>query len=101
MNVDNSNVDAELKKLQRDSFGYFLHETNPTNGLTIEKTAPDWPASIAATCLASACYPVSVEREFMSRSAAVQQTLAALHFFWKIPQGLEVAADRKLTHFKG
>lgn len=80
MNVDNSNIDAELKKLQRDSFGYFLHETNPTNGLTIDETAPNWPASIAATGLASACYPVSVEREFMSRSAEVQQTLDAALF---------------------
>ena len=50
-------VDAELEKLQRETFGYFLHETNPANGLVIDKTAPDWPASIAATGLALACYP--------------------------------------------
>jgi hypothetical protein len=42
-------VDAELEKLQRETFGYFLHETNPCNGLVIDKTAADWPASIAAT----------------------------------------------------
>ena len=34
-------VDAELEKLQRETFGYFLHETNPANGLVIDKTAPD------------------------------------------------------------
>ena len=56
------NIDVELQKLQRETFGYFLHETNPVNGLVIDKTAPDWPASIAATGLALACYPVSVER---------------------------------------
>ena len=33
-------VDAELEKLQRETFGYFLHETNPANGLVIDKTAP-------------------------------------------------------------
>jgi len=33
--------------LQRKSLSYFAHETNPANGLVIDKTAPDWPASIA------------------------------------------------------
>ena len=37
--------------------------------LVIDKTAPGWPSSIAATGLALACYPVSVERGFMSRAA--------------------------------
>ena len=55
--------DAELEKLQRETFDYFLHETNPVNGLVIDKTAPAWPASIAATGLALACYPVGVERD--------------------------------------
>ena len=87
MTVDNSNIDAELKKLQRDSFGYFLHETNPTNGLVLDKTAPNSPASVAATCLALACYPVSVENGFLSRTAAVHRTLAALRFLWNSPQG--------------
>ena len=34
-------VDAELEKIQHASFGYFLHETNPVNGLVIDKTAAD------------------------------------------------------------
>ena len=81
--------DAELQKLQRETFGYFLHETNPANGLVIDKTALDWPASIAATGLALACYPVAVERGFMSRSAAVERTLTTLRFFWHSPHGPE------------
>jgi len=72
--------DAELEKLQRETFGYFLHETNPANGLVIDKTAADWPASIAATGLPLACYPVSVERGFMPRAAAVERTLSTLRF---------------------
>ena len=32
-------ADAELEKLQRESFGYFLHETNPANRLMTDKTA--------------------------------------------------------------
>ena len=61
--------DAELGRLQQASFSYFLHETNPDNGLVIDKTAADWPASIAATGLALAAYPVAVERGFMPRAA--------------------------------
>jgi hypothetical protein len=85
-------VDAVLEKLQRETFGYFLHETNPANGLVIDKTAPAWPASIAATGLALASYPVSVERGFMTRAAAVERTLATLRFFWNSPQGTEADA---------
>ena len=92
MNSEKLSSDAELEKLQRETFGYFLHEANPANGLVIDKTEADWPASIAATGLALACYPVSVERGFMSRSAAVERTLATLRFFWNSPQGPELDA---------
>ena len=81
--------DADLENLQRESFGYFLHEANPANGLVIDKTAPDWPASIAVTGLALACYPVGVERGFMARAAAVERTLITLRFFWNSHQGPE------------
>src|ERR1700683_5298586 len=82
-------IEIELETLQRESFSYFVHETNPVNGLVIDKTAPDWPASIAATGLALAAYPVGIERGFMSRTAAVERTLATLRFFWNSPQGPE------------
>jgi hypothetical protein len=82
-------TDADLETLQRDSFNYFLYETSPDNGLVIDKTAPDWPASIAATGLALAAYPIGVERGYMSRAAAVERTLLTLRFFWRSPQGPE------------
>ena len=90
-------TDAELVKLQHESFNYFLYEVNPANGLIIDKTAADWPASIAATGLALAAYPIGVERGFMSRSAAVERTLNTLRFFWNSPQGTEPDA----TGYKG
>ena len=65
-------AEAELERLQHEAFNYFLHETNPINGLVIDKTTADWPASIAATGLALAAYPVAVEHGFMPRAAAVQ-----------------------------
>src|SRR5260221_7816307 len=90
-------TDDELEILQRDSFSYFVHETNPANGLVLDKTAANWPASIAGTGFALAAYPVGVERGFMSRSSAVERTLATLRFFWNSPQGPEADA----TGYKG
>ncbi len=71
MNTRPSIDPAELETLQRETFDYFLNETNPANGLVRDKTEENWPASIAATGLALACYPVAVERGFMTRTAAV------------------------------
>ena len=85
-------ADAKLEKLQHKSFSYFLHETNPDNGLVIDKNASDWPASIAATGFALAAYPVAVERGYMSRAAATERTLITLRFFWNSPQGPEPEA---------
>jgi len=90
-------VAADLENLQRQSFEYFVHETNPVNGLVIDKTAPNWPASIAATGFALAAYPIGIERGFMSRAAAVKRTLATLRFFWNSPHGPEPDA----TGYKG
>ena len=45
MNTAILTVDAELEKLQHDTFEYFLHETNAANGLVVDKTAANWPAS--------------------------------------------------------
>src|SRR5664280_2998029 len=89
MNADKSAVDAELESLQRETFNYFLLWTNPQNGLVLDKTAPDWPASIAATGFALAAYPVAVERGFISRAAATETILTSLQFFWNSRQGPE------------
>ena len=78
-----------LQDLQDKAFAYFRHETNPLNGLVADKTAPGWPASIAATGLALSCYPVAVERGLMSRDTAIARTLATLRFFRDSPQGSE------------
>lgn len=82
-------VDVEFDLLQRETFNYFLHFTNARNGLVCDKTASDWPSSIAATGLALAVYPVAVERGFITRAAAVDTVLTTLRFFWNSPQGPE------------
>lgn len=83
--------DEILDALQQ-AFGYFLHETNPANGLVLDKSREGWPASIAAVGLALAAYPVGVERGFMTRDDAAQRTLATLRFFTNAPHGPETHA---------
>jgi hypothetical protein len=86
-----------LEAIQRDAFGYFLYETNPANGLVIDKTHADWPASIAAVGLGLTSYPVGVERGFITRAEAAERTLTTLRFFWQSKQGPEPDA----TGYKG
>jgi hypothetical protein len=80
---------AAVHALQEESLRYFLHETNPRNGLVRDKTRRGWPASIAAVGMALAAYPLGVERRLIGRRKAVQRTLAALRFFSRAPQGPE------------
>jgi hypothetical protein len=86
-----------LDLLQRHTFGYFVHETNPTNGLVKDKTADGWPASITAVGLALAAYPVGVEIGLMQREEAVKRTLATVRFFQQSQQGPQLDA----TGYKG
>ena len=69
-----------LATLQQDAFRYFIHQSNPVNGLVRDKSLEGWPASIAAVGLALAAYPVGVERGFLTREDAAQRTLAAVLF---------------------
>ena len=73
--------DELLRHLQKHSFDYFLHEVNRRNGLILDKTAENWPCSIAAVGMALSAYPVGVERQFMERAAAARRTLVTLRFF--------------------
>jgi hypothetical protein len=89
--------DALLDRLQRESFAYFLMHVNPANGLIADKSRDGWPASIAATGLALAAYPVAVERGFMTRAEAAAITLTTLQFFLNSAQS--TAPDA--TGYKG
>ena len=69
-----------LRRLQRNSFDYFVNEINRANGLVLDKTCADWPASIAAIGMALTVYPVGVARGFIERAEAAQRTLTTLRF---------------------
>lgn len=86
-----------LDGIQRGAFEYFLHEANDANGLVVDKTCPNWPASIAAVGLGLTVYPVGVERGFITRARAAERTLTTLRFFWQSEQSPEPGA----TGYKG
>jgi hypothetical protein len=96
--VNDPKVSPEVMEvLQRETFAYFIHETNPLNGLVVDKTQPGAPASIAAVGLALTSYPVGVERGFIPRAKAIERTLATLRFFLKSVQ----STDPDATGYKG
>lgn len=80
-------LSAELLELQRHTFGYFVHEANPSNGLVRDNTRYGSPSSIAAVGLGLACWPVAVERGVTTRDEAVQRVLASLRFFEQSEKG--------------
>ncbi len=86
-----------LRRLQRHSFDYFVYEVNRGNGLVLDKTAPDWPASIAAMGMALTAYTVGAERLFISRAEAAERTLTTLRFL----AASEQSDSPQATGYKG
>src|ERR1700687_1235128 len=84
--------DDLLHTLQKATFTYFWHETNPENGLTPDNTLAPAPGSSAGVGLALATYAVGVDRGFVTRAQALERTLATLRFFWSSTQGTDVDA---------
>jgi hypothetical protein len=60
-------TDNDLGLLQFSTVLYYLHETNPDNGLVRDKTDPNAPVSIASVGMALATIPVVVERGVLFR----------------------------------
>ena len=78
--------DEMLLDVQRAAFDYFRHEANLENGLVLDKTTRDWPASIAAMGMALTAYAIGVERGFMTRAHALERTLTMLRFLMRSEQ---------------
>lgn len=97
MNQSKTSLEKEIDELQQESFNYILNETNLENGLVLDRTDENWPASIAATGLALSAYAVGVERGYLSRDEARKRTLTTLKFLSNSPQGTQPDA----TGYKG
>jgi len=84
--TDTTGAGAFLDTLQQRTFGYFWDLTNPTNGLTPDRSPTPSFSSIAAVGFALTAYPIGVEHGYVSRAAARDRVLATLRFFWTAPQ---------------
>src|SRR5262245_4967769 len=82
-------TDEELDRLQWTTVLYYLHETNPDNGLVRDKTDPMAPCSIAALGLALATIPVIVERGVVIRPFAAKIARRRLRSLLDLTQGPE------------
>jgi hypothetical protein len=79
--------DALLEHLQRAAIDYFLHTTNPANGLVADTTREGSPCSIAVVGFALSAYAIAVERGWLARDEALARSLAVLRFFRDSEQG--------------
>lgn len=95
--MSNTHSETRLRKLQRDTFGYFVAEANPNNGLVRDTTRPGSHSSIAAVGLGLAAYTVGAERGYVSRSEAAKRVLTTLRFFRDAPH----SPERDATGYKG
>ena len=84
--------DAALNRLERDTFQYFIRETNPATGLVADSTREGSASSITAVGLGLAAYIVGAERKWMTRSEAAERVLVTLRFFFQSPQSQEADA---------
>src|SRR6187399_793821 len=91
--LDRMLTDRDLGLLQFTTVLYYLHETNPDNGLVRDKTDPTAPVSIAAVGMAMATIPVVVERGVLSRDCAAKITRKRLRYLIDCPQGPEADAS--------
>jgi len=73
-------TDRDLNLLQLSTVLYYLHETNPDNGLVRDKTDPNAPVSIAAVGMALATIPVVIERGVLFRDFAAKITRQRLRY---------------------
>jgi hypothetical protein len=86
-----------LDNLRRAIVDYYRNESNPQNGLIADRNEPGSPSSIAAVGMGLSVYIVAVERGMLSRTDAVDRTLALLRFLDSSHQGPEPDA----TGYKG
>jgi hypothetical protein len=86
-------TETDLGLLQFSTVLYYLHETNPDNGLVRDKTDPGAPSSIAAIGMALAAIPVIVERGVLFRDFAAKIARRRLRQLVELPQGPEPDAS--------
>ena len=82
-------TEEDLNRLQATTLQYYLHESNPANGLVRDKTDPAAPASIAAVGLALTTIRCSSNAACSPASSPPRSRFERLRFFRDSPQGRE------------
>ena len=80
-------VDPAVDELQRRTFDWFVHVTPRESGLTPDRWPRESFCSVAAVGFALTCWPVGVQRGWMTRAEARTRTLNTVRFFHDAPQG--------------
>ncbi|HEX3694947.1 MAG TPA: glucoamylase family protein [Polyangia bacterium] len=78
-----------LERLQRDTFAFFWDESAGGNGLMPDRSPNPDLSSVAAVGFALTCYPIGVEKGWVTRRQAAERTLSTLRFLWRGRQGPE------------
>src|SRR5688572_16482986 len=86
-------TEEDFRRLQFSTLLYYLHESNPDNGLVRDKTDPRAPVSIAAVGMSLATIPVVVERGIAIREFAAKIARKKLKYLCELPQGPESDAS--------
>ncbi len=107
--------DAFLEDLQKKTFDFFWENSNPKNGLTLDRTGADGTrkpsthpsyniASSASTGFALSSYCVAAERGWVTKNQAEERTEKTLNFFsnkafnkqgWFYPWMVYVTGERR------
>ena len=80
-------IDPEINELQKRTFDWFVHVTPRETGLTPDRWPTESFCSVAAVGFALTCWPIGVERGWMTRAEARARTLNTVRFFHDAPQG--------------
>lgn len=76
-----------FRDIERRTFQFFWDTTNEANGLTPDRYPSRPFSSVAAVGFALTAYPIGIENGWVSRTQAVDRTLATLKFLREAPQG--------------
>jgi len=76
-----------FRDIERRTFQFFWDTTNELNGLTPDRFPSRPFASIASVGFALTAYPIGIENGWVSRTQAVDRTLATLRFFRNAKMG--------------
>lgn len=82
-------LDPVIDDLQHRSFRWFWDTTNARNGMTPDRWPTQSFASVAAIGDALACWPIGVERGWITREQARERTLTTIRFLHDLKQGPE------------